>query len=154
MHWFWLEGAWDGRVWLSCILQSVSGRFLSRVPGCKMWTLEYLATQSVTHIALPPNIWIEAVLLVTTHGKQNLVKWELRQTWHCSWLARCSFVQSCTITIIPLSVSSWHRPPPDKHYTPATCTLVPHCSLIRIACQTTLLVSACFYKYSGKRSCC
>ena len=50
------------------------------VPGCGMWTLEYLATQQVTHTVLTHLIWIAAVLLVTTHDKQGLVKWEPRQT--------------------------------------------------------------------------
>jgi len=37
------------------------------VPGCRMWTLEYLATQKVTHIVLQPNMDCSS-LLVTTHG--------------------------------------------------------------------------------------
>ena len=56
MGWCMVKG-----VWLSCILQSASGRLLSKrkaflVPGCRTWTLKYLATQKVTHIVLPPNM--------------------------------------------------------------------------------------------------
>ena len=47
-------------------------------PGCRMWTLEYLGTQKVTHTLCCHLSWIAAVLLVTTCGKQGLVKWEPR----------------------------------------------------------------------------
>ena len=47
-------------VWLSFILHAVGIRKAKRkaflVPGCGMWTLEYLATQKVTHTVLTPNM--------------------------------------------------------------------------------------------------
>jgi len=61
------------------IRKDLSKRKAFLFPRCRMWTLEYLATQKVTYIVLPPNM-DSSILLVTTHGKQSLVKWEPRQT--------------------------------------------------------------------------
>ena len=65
----------------------------SQAAGCAPWSI---LQPKKLHILCHHLTWIAAVLLVITHGKQGLVKWEPRQTWHCSWLAQCSIVQNCT----------------------------------------------------------
>ena len=57
------------------ILRSCAQTF-ARVPGLR---LRYLATQNITHTMLAPNM-DSSSLLVTTDNKQDLVKWEPRQT--------------------------------------------------------------------------
>ena len=84
-------------VWLSCILQSASGSFLSErkaflVPGCGTWTLEYLATQKVTHIVLPPNM--DSSSFVCHHTRQAELSQVGTKTDMTLFLA--SVMQFCT----------------------------------------------------------
>ena len=72
------------------------------VPGCVMWTLEYLATQKVKHIVLPPNM-DSSSLLVTIYDKQGLSQMRATKT-DMTFLART--MHFCTnITMLLLSVN-------------------------------------------------
>ena len=76
----------------------------SQAAGCAPWSI---LQPKKLHILCHHLTWIAAVLLVITHGKQGLVKWEPRQTWHCSWQAQCSFAQNCNITKLSFLVISY-----------------------------------------------
>ena len=98
------------------------------LPGPRLWDVDPGVSsnpKSYTYTGLYLT-WIAAVLLVTTHGKQGLVKCESRQTKHCSWQAQCTFVRNCNITILLhsinyLSAVEKDRPSPDKHHIPPVC---------------------------------
>ena len=128
-----VHGMVHGKRCMAFFYTPVGIRKAKRRPFCSQaaghWPLSILQPKKL-HIFCYHLTWIAAVLLITTHGQQGLVKWEPRQTWHCSCQAQCNFVQNCILlsSINYLLAVDTGRPPLDKYHTPPVLLWYPQVS--------------------------